>query len=73
MRRVALPAIRRGRERGGKPLDGFEVVTAVPAALPVDRAATTARFKAELTRSLALPFYRSMLAGQRFRRRARGL
>jgi len=59
--RVAVPAIRRGRERAGKPLAGFEVVAAVPAALTVDRAAGIALFKAELTRYLALPFYRAML------------
>jgi alkanesulfonate monooxygenase SsuD/methylene tetrahydromethanopterin reductase-like flavin-dependent oxidoreductase (luciferase family) len=58
---VALPAIRRGRERAGKPLDGFEVVAAVPAALTVDRPAGTALFKSELVRYLALPFYRAML------------
>ena len=66
IRREALPAIRRGRERAGKPLEGFEVVAAVPAALTVDRAAATALFKAELTRYLALPFYRAMLAGSGF-------
>ncbi len=66
IRRVALPAIRRGRERAGKGLDGFEVVAAVPAALTVDRGATMALFKAELTRYLALPFYRHMLAGSGF-------
>jgi alkanesulfonate monooxygenase SsuD/methylene tetrahydromethanopterin reductase-like flavin-dependent oxidoreductase (luciferase family) len=57
----AVPAIRRGRERAGKTLDGFEIVAAVPAALTVDRQAGAALFKAELTRYLALPFYRAML------------
>ena len=57
----ALPAIRRGRERAGKSLDGFEVVAAVPAAVTADRAAGAALFKSELTRYLALPFYRAML------------
>jgi len=61
IRSVAVPAIRRGRTRAGKPLDGFEIVAAVPAALTVDRAAGTALFKNELTRYLALPFYRAML------------
>lgn len=61
IRDVAVPAIRRGRERAGKSLDGFEIVAAVPAALTVDRAAGSALFKAELTRYLALPFYRAML------------
>jgi alkanesulfonate monooxygenase SsuD/methylene tetrahydromethanopterin reductase-like flavin-dependent oxidoreductase (luciferase family) len=61
IRDKALPAIKRGRERAGKSLDGFEVVAAVPAALTVDRAAGAALFKSELTRYLALPFYRAML------------
>jgi alkanesulfonate monooxygenase SsuD/methylene tetrahydromethanopterin reductase-like flavin-dependent oxidoreductase (luciferase family) len=61
IRERALPAIRRGRERAGKSLDGFEVVAAVPAALTVDRAAGVALFKTELARYLTLPFYRAML------------
>ena len=62
----AIPAIRRGRERAGNSMDGFEVVAAVPAALTVDRAAGTALFKTELVRYLALPFYRAMLEGSGF-------
>jgi F420-dependent oxidoreductase-like protein len=61
IREQAVPAIRRGRQRAGKPLEGFQIVAAVPAALTVDRAAGHALFKAELTRYLALPFYRAML------------
>jgi len=61
IRAVAVPAIRRGRERAGQPLGGFEIVAAVPVALTVDRAAGVALLKGELTRYLALPFYRAML------------
>jgi alkanesulfonate monooxygenase SsuD/methylene tetrahydromethanopterin reductase-like flavin-dependent oxidoreductase (luciferase family) len=61
IRERAVPAIQRGRKRAGKSLEGFEIVAAVPAALTVDRAAGQALFKAELTRYLALPFYRAML------------
>jgi alkanesulfonate monooxygenase SsuD/methylene tetrahydromethanopterin reductase-like flavin-dependent oxidoreductase (luciferase family) len=61
VREQALPAIRRGRARAGKPLEGFEIVAAVPVALTADRTAATALFRAELTRYLALPFYRAML------------
>jgi alkanesulfonate monooxygenase SsuD/methylene tetrahydromethanopterin reductase-like flavin-dependent oxidoreductase (luciferase family) len=67
IRREALPAIRRGRERAGKPLAGFEIVAAVPAAITVDRGAALALFKRELTRYLALPFYRAMLDKSGFR------
>jgi alkanesulfonate monooxygenase SsuD/methylene tetrahydromethanopterin reductase-like flavin-dependent oxidoreductase (luciferase family) len=61
IREVALPALRRGRERAGKSMEGFEIVASVPLALTVDPAAGSALFKAELTRYLALPFYRAML------------
>lgn len=61
VREQAVPAIRRGRERAGKPLQGFEIVAAVPAALTADRPAATALFRTELMRYLALPFYRAML------------
>ena len=67
IRREALPAIRRGRERAGKPLEGFEVVAAVPAAITVDRGPALTLFKGELTRYLALPFYRAMLEKSGFR------
>jgi F420-dependent oxidoreductase-like protein len=62
----AIPALRRGRARVGKPLEGFEVVAAVPAALTVDRAAVGRQFKGELARYLALPFYRAMLSASGF-------
>ena len=61
VREKALPAIRRGREKAGKPLEGFEIVAAVPAALTADRAPAVAQFRVELSRYLALPFYRAML------------
>jgi F420-dependent oxidoreductase-like protein len=61
VRDKAVPAIRRGREKAGKPLDGFEIVAAVPAALTADRAASAGQFRVELSRYLALPFYRAML------------
>jgi alkanesulfonate monooxygenase SsuD/methylene tetrahydromethanopterin reductase-like flavin-dependent oxidoreductase (luciferase family) len=66
IRDKAMPAIKRGRQRAGKPLEGFEIVAAVPAALTVDRPAGAALFKTELMRYLALPFYRAMLEGSGF-------
>jgi alkanesulfonate monooxygenase SsuD/methylene tetrahydromethanopterin reductase-like flavin-dependent oxidoreductase (luciferase family) len=66
IRRVALPAIRRGRERAGTSLAGFVVVAAVPAAITIDRRAGLGLFAAELTRYLALPFYRAMLEASGF-------
>ncbi len=61
MRDHAVPAIRRGRQRAGKALDGFEIVVSVPAAVTADRSAGAEAFKTELARYLALPFYRAML------------
>jgi alkanesulfonate monooxygenase SsuD/methylene tetrahydromethanopterin reductase-like flavin-dependent oxidoreductase (luciferase family) len=61
VREHAVPAIRRGRERAGKTMEGFEIIASVPAALTADRTAGMAAFKAELARYLALPFYRAML------------
>jgi F420-dependent oxidoreductase-like protein len=61
IREHAVPAIRRGRERAGKALAGFEIVASVPAAVTADRVAAAAAFKGELARYLALPFYRAML------------
>ena len=63
IRRVALPAIERGRKRAGKTIEGFDVVAAVPLAVTDDVAGTSAAFRAELSRYLALPFYRAMLEG----------
>ena len=67
IREHAVPAIRRGRERAGKALDGFEIVASVPAAVTADRVAAAAAFKSELGRYLALPFYRAMLEKSGFR------
>jgi F420-dependent oxidoreductase-like protein len=61
VRDVALPAITRGRRRANRPLDGFEIVAAVPLAITDDRAAAMTAFRAELARYAALPFYRAML------------
>lgn len=58
---VVIPAVRKGRERAGKTLDGFDIVPAVPSAVTSDRASTLDRFRADLVTYLSLPFYRSML------------
>jgi alkanesulfonate monooxygenase SsuD/methylene tetrahydromethanopterin reductase-like flavin-dependent oxidoreductase (luciferase family) len=61
VRTVALPALERGRRRAGQSLDGFAIVVAVPLALTDDRKTALDAFRAELTRYLTLPFYRTML------------
>lgn len=66
IREVALPALRRGRARAGLPLEGFEVVAAVPAMLAEARAPGLEVFRAELVRYLSLPYYRAMLRASGF-------
>ena len=61
VRDVARPAIERGRLRAGKTLDGFVIACAVPLAVTDDRTAALAAFRTELTRYIALPFYRTMM------------
>jgi len=61
VRDVAVPAIERGRRRAGKGLAGFEIVASVPLAVTDDPKAAMTAFRGELTRYLALPFYRAML------------
>jgi alkanesulfonate monooxygenase SsuD/methylene tetrahydromethanopterin reductase-like flavin-dependent oxidoreductase (luciferase family) len=66
IRQIALPAIARGRGKAGKSPEDFEVVAAVPVALSDRIESATALFKEELTRYLALPFYRAMLTAGGF-------
>jgi probable F420-dependent oxidoreductase len=61
IRDVVIPEVRAGRERAGKPLDGFDVVPAVPSALAEDPAAVHATLRGELIPYFGLPFYRAML------------
>jgi alkanesulfonate monooxygenase SsuD/methylene tetrahydromethanopterin reductase-like flavin-dependent oxidoreductase (luciferase family) len=61
IRDVVIPAVREGRERAGKPLEGFDVVAAVPAAAVDDPAQAHASLRRELLPYFGLPFYRAML------------
>jgi alkanesulfonate monooxygenase SsuD/methylene tetrahydromethanopterin reductase-like flavin-dependent oxidoreductase (luciferase family) len=58
---VVVPAVREGRERAGKELDGFDIVAAVPSAVTNDAEAARERFRSELVPYFNLPFYRTML------------
>ena len=57
IREVVLPAVREGRERVGKTLEGFEIVAAVPAAFTDDVAGAYAALRAELLTYFSLPEY----------------
>jgi alkanesulfonate monooxygenase SsuD/methylene tetrahydromethanopterin reductase-like flavin-dependent oxidoreductase (luciferase family) len=61
IRDVVVPCVREGRERAGKPLEGFDVVAAVPSAATDDRAAAFAAMRRDLLPYFGLPFYRAML------------
>jgi alkanesulfonate monooxygenase SsuD/methylene tetrahydromethanopterin reductase-like flavin-dependent oxidoreductase (luciferase family) len=61
IRDVVVPAVREGRERAGRTLDGFEIIAAVPSALTDDRAGAYAGIRGELLTYFSLPFYRTML------------
>jgi alkanesulfonate monooxygenase SsuD/methylene tetrahydromethanopterin reductase-like flavin-dependent oxidoreductase (luciferase family) len=61
IREVVIPEVRAGRERAGLPLDGFDVVAAVPAALTDDREAAYRAMRKDLIPYFGLPFYRAMI------------
>jgi alkanesulfonate monooxygenase SsuD/methylene tetrahydromethanopterin reductase-like flavin-dependent oxidoreductase (luciferase family) len=61
IREVVIPEVRIGRELAGKPLEGFDVVAAVPAALTDDHEAVLETMRGDLVTYMSLPFYRSML------------
>lgn len=61
IRDVVVPAVREGRERAKRTLDGFDVVAAVPVALTDDPEAARAALRQDLVPYASLPFYRAML------------
>ncbi len=61
IRDVVIPAVRAGRERAGRTLEGFDVVAAVPSALVEDPATAHAAMRRDLIPYFGLPFYRAML------------
>jgi probable F420-dependent oxidoreductase len=61
IRDVVIPAVREGRERAGKTLEGFDVVPAVPSGVVADPADAHASLRRELIPYFGLPFYRAMI------------
>ncbi|HEY8813255.1 MAG TPA: LLM class flavin-dependent oxidoreductase [Candidatus Dormibacteraeota bacterium] len=61
IRDVVIPTVRKGREKAGKSLEGFEVEAAVPVCLTTDRADGLAGFRKTVERYASLPFYRKVL------------
>ena len=56
-----VPAVRAGRQKVGKDLDGFDIVAAVPVSLTSDRAAAHDVFRKTVARYASLPYYRKMM------------
>lgn len=61
IRDVVVPEVAKGREKAGKPLEGFDVVAAVPSAMTNDPAVAWASMRKDLLPYFGLPFYRAML------------
>ena len=61
VRDVVVPTIARGRQKVGRSMEGFEVVSAVPVCLTTDRAAANEVFRKTVARYAGLPYYRKMM------------
>src|SRR4051794_24844086 len=59
--KVVVPEVTTGRERAGKPLEGFDIVAAVPSAATDDPWAAWDAMRSDLLPYFGLPFYRAML------------
>ena len=61
IRDVVVPCVREGREKAGRPLEGFDIIAAVPAAATGDVDGAYASMRRDLLTYFGLPFYRAML------------
>ena len=61
-----VPAVAAARAKAGKPMEGFEVVAAIPVCLTTDRAAGLDVFRQTVTRYASLPYYRKMMDASGF-------
>ena len=61
IRDVVVPEVTTGRERAGKPLEGFDIVAAVPAAITDEPEQARDKLRRDLIPYFSLPFYRAML------------
>jgi alkanesulfonate monooxygenase SsuD/methylene tetrahydromethanopterin reductase-like flavin-dependent oxidoreductase (luciferase family) len=56
-----VPAVKAGREKAGKTLDGFDIVAAIPVCLTSNRAGAHDIFRKTVARYASLPYYRKMM------------
>jgi alkanesulfonate monooxygenase SsuD/methylene tetrahydromethanopterin reductase-like flavin-dependent oxidoreductase (luciferase family) len=61
IREVVVPEVMAGRERAGKPLEGFDIVAAIPSAVTEDREGAFQVMRSDLITYWNLPFYRAMI------------
>ena len=61
IREVVVPEVTKGREKAGKPLDGFDIVAAVPSAVTDDPDTAREVIRKDLIPYFSLPFYRAMI------------
>ena len=61
IREVVVPEVTKGREKAGKPLEGFDVVAAVPSAVTGDPEVAREVMRKDLIPYFSLPFYRAMI------------
>ena len=66
IRDVVVPAVSAGREKAGLPLEGFDIVAAVPSAVSGEPEEARARLRKELVPYFSLPFYRAMIEASGF-------
>jgi F420-dependent oxidoreductase-like protein len=67
IRERVMPAVAAGREKAGKPLEGFEVVAAIDCCLTSDRAGALDVCRGTVERYASLPFYRKMMDASGFK------
>jgi alkanesulfonate monooxygenase SsuD/methylene tetrahydromethanopterin reductase-like flavin-dependent oxidoreductase (luciferase family) len=61
IREVVVPEVTKGRERAGKPLEGFDIVAAVPSAVTDDPGSAREQLRNDLVPYFHLPFYQAMI------------
>ena len=66
IRDVVVPAVTEGRAKAGLPLEGFDIVAAVPSAVTAEPDEARARLRSELITYFSLPFYRAMIEASGF-------
>ena len=66
IRDVVVPTVRQGRAKAGLPLEGFDIVAAVPSAVTGEPDEARARLRKELIPYFSLPFYRAMIEASGF-------